>query len=239
MSIEAFSLADLRKMVAFRPMGWTRFDYGDLLLSHGDRKEYAKWVEKFRRKRFYTASDTLAYVGGTVWTWSDSGGTPTFNCTLQNLASGSARQGVKSTTTIVAPPNGGTNAVPPDFFSVQLTATFGTTPTTGGEVQVYLSFSPSGTAGTSNPGQASGTDAAYSASNTYPQMTFAGSLLASADGTTSAQIQTPFAVVNTDPTNSPYVSPVILNTAGTGQSLKNTANTSTLTVVPYWRQRAS
>ena len=244
--IQIYNLADLRKAVASKPFGWT-FEMGDFYpgrritdrgLPDSNRTRKRRFREWMDCRRFYTASDTLSWQGGSVWTWSDSAGSPTYNMTLDaGLASGALRQGVKSTTTVVAPPNGGTNSVPPDFFAVQMTVTFTSAPAAGGEVQVYLGFSPSGTAGTSNPGGLSGTDAAGTNTDALPQMTFCGSLIASNNIGTTAQYQAPFAVVNNDPTHSPYICAQVYNNASV--AFKNTANTSTLSLIPYWRQRAA
>ena len=241
--IQTYQLADLRKAVGRRPMGWPVFEVGDLYPGYPipDRvpdswRTRRRKMHEWRGRHGYTTLGTLAYVGGSAWTWSDSAGTPTFNLTLNALGSGSLRQGVKSTTTIVAPPNA-TNAVPPDFFSVQITATFTSAPAAGGVVGAYFGFSPSATAGTSNPGGLTGTDAAGTNTDQLPQLAFGGGLVASNNLSTAAQYQTPYALVNADPANSPYVSPEIYNNASV--ALKSSSNVSTLTVVPYWRQAAA
>ena len=236
--IQEFSLADMRKMVASRPMGWPRFTVGDLHHANGERRLAKAYFRDRMRKRYYTATSTGPIaVAGAVWTWSDTTGT--FALTLNALAAAAARQGVKSTTTTVAPPNTGTNPVPPVYFSTKLTIQIATgTPVTGDEIQLYFSFSPSVTAGTSNPGNTSGTDSGYTNLTALPQMLFAGSFINAADLTASVtQNQFPFAIPNPDPSISPYMMPVVYN-KNTTLALKASNDVSFVTVVPYWYQTA-
>ena len=238
--IQTYDLAALRRAVARLPLGCP-LTIGDLY--HGRvrgesqrscRRRLRDWLSGYG----YTASDTLAYCGGSVSTWTSAGGSGIGGAiTCTSLAAGSARQGAKSTTTIVAPPNGGTNAVPPDFLSVQLTMQFTSAPTAGGAVSVYFGVSPSATAGTSNPGGLSGADAAVSNIDVFPQLLGAGTLWASNSIGTGVQQQSPVPFVNPDPSNSPYLLPVIYNNASV--AFDATAAHTVLTVVPYWRQRAA
>src|ERR1700722_4321715 len=242
--VKTYSLSDISRAVASKPFGWPRFEIGDLYpgrpvpqqSERTRRRKFCNWMD---RNRYYNALGGLAYVAGTTWTWSDSAGTPTFNCTLQNLASGSAREGAKSTTTLLTPPNNLTNVVPPIYWALQLTVTFAAAPTNQQEVQVYLSFATSSSSWNGSGGT-SGSDAAYSNTDAaLSQMILAGSLITSNAEGTAAQVQEPFTVVNADPSNRIYVTPVIYNTTGTGQNLKNAANTSTLSMIPYYYQSSN
>jgi len=86
---------------------------------------------------------------GTPITW-ENGGTPAMN--LDSLATVAARQGAKHDLT----------ATHADEYLVEVMIdTGGTAPAVGATIDVYLSRSNSGTAGTGNEGGASGTDAAY------------------------------------------------------------------------------
>lgn len=195
---------------------------------------FVRTLRGCRRVRFFTASDTLSYAAGSSSTWTSAGGSgfgATITCT--SLAAGSSRQGVKSSTMILAPPNGGTNAVLPDFLRVLLQCQHTTAPTAGGEDQVLLGFSSSATAGTANPAGLTGTDAAGPNTDTFPQLVFAGSVVVSNNLGTGVQ----FAYLSDVPPKDQYVCPVIYNNAST--AFDATAGHTTLTIVPYWRQRAA
>lgn len=245
MVLQSYTLAELRRMVASRPVGWACFTPDDYFRAHprkhSSRRRYREQVRERFGRRFFSALDTLSYAGGSVSTWTSAGGSGiggTITCT--SLASGSSRQGVKSATSIVAPPNGGTNAVPPDYFAVLLVMQYAVAPTDAGTVDLYFGFSSSATAGTSNPGGLTGTDAAGpTAAGDLGQLAFPGSLVASNARGTGVQLGNPVVLVNPDPVNSPYLLPVILNNSNGGQAFDSTAAHTTLTVVPYWRQRAA
>ena len=199
-----------------------------------DDRRLARSLRHSRRAHFFTASDTVAYAAGPAGVWNSAGGSGfggTITCT--SLAAGSSRQGVKSTTLILAPPNGGTNAVLPDFLQVILQCQFTSSPTAGGLVSVLLGFSDSATAGTDNPAGLSGTDAAGPNSDTFPQLVQAGALVASNTLGTAVQLQY---LARVPPLNQ-YFSPVIYNNAS--PAFDATASHTILTVVPYWRQRAA
>jgi hypothetical protein len=117
---------------------------------------------------------------GTAKSAKSSGGDSTI--TLASLANAAARQGTKIDL-------GATRAREYDvFLDVEMAAT----PTAGNPVQVYWAPSSSATAGTDNPGNVTGTDAAYSgySSNldaTLPQLQLAGELVLTAQATTTVQ----------------------------------------------------
>ena len=199
-----------------------------------EHREFVLSVRDGRRLRFYTATDTMSYAAGTAGVWNSAGGSGfggTITCT--NLAAAASRQGTKSTTLVLTPPNGGTNAVLPDFLQVILQCQHTSAPAAGGEDTVYLGFSVSGTAGTSNPGGLSGTDAAGPNADTFPQLTFAGSLVVSNNLGTGVQL----AYLNRVPPPDNFFSPVIANGAST--NFDATATHTILTIVPYYRQRAT
>lgn len=160
-------------------------------------------------------------VAGTPITWSDSGAINTM--TLAALANAAARQGPKSATLVDV-----TKGLPA-VLEVLLTITFTSAPTDLNTVDCYLSFSDSATAGTNNPGNLSGTDAAgVTASSELAQMVFAGSLVASNTIGTSAQFQR-FLVVPQDA----YVSPNLVNNGGVAFGASATCK---ITITPFYQQ---
>ncbi len=179
---------------------------------------------------YYTAADTPAYSAGSSVTWASSGGTNVITCT--SLAAGVARVGAKGATLVVAPPNGGTNAVLPDYLMFTLQCQLAS-PAAGAEVQLWLSFSNSATAATNNAGTSTGADSNLANLDLLPQMLFAGSLICSSSVTTGIQ----FAYIGPVAPLDAYFSPVIYN--ATAVAFDATALHTTLTMIPYWRQRAT
>lgn len=172
--------------------------------------------------------DSSNYVAGASITWQSSGGTNLITCT--SLAAGSARQGAKGGTLLIAPPNGATTSLP-DFLQIDLTVQMTSAPAAGGEVGVYLGFSDSITAGTGNPGGLGGTDAALSNVDVLPQLVFAGSVILSNSIGTGVQYQRLAKV----PPQGQYPIPVIYNNGSV--ALDATALHTVLTITPYWRER--
>ena len=163
-------------------------------------------------------------VAGTPITWADSGGTNTM--TLSALASGSARQGPKSTTLV-----DNTKGLPA-LLEVLLTVTPTSAPTDLKTVDCYLSFSDSATAGTNNPGNLSGTDATYTAgAGELAQPVFAGSLVASHDIGAAAQFQR-FLVVPQDA----YVSPALVNNMDVAFKTATGVTVHSITISPWYQQ---
>ncbi len=169
-----------------------------------------------------------AYVAGTPLTWKSSGGTYVITCT--SLAAGASRQGVKSATLIIAPP-GGATAVLPDYLQFILQVQMVSAPTAGKEVDLYLGFSDSATAGTDNPGGLTGTDAAGPNADVFGQLVFAGAVVLSNNLSTGVQL----AYMAKTPPLDAYVCPVIVNNADV--NFDATALHTILTMVPYWREQ--
>lgn len=117
---------------------------------------------------------------GTAKTWKSSGGDAAI--TMASVANAAARQGAKLDL-------GATRGREYDvFLDIEMAAT----PTAGNTIDIYWAPSSSGTAGTDNPGNVSGTDASYAgySSNltaTLPQLQFAGSLILTAQATATVQ----------------------------------------------------
>jgi hypothetical protein len=232
--ISTFSLSDLHRLTRARPAGFPRFTIADLQRERRQLARRRDWMRRRETGIYYTASDTLGNVAGTVATWTSAGGSGfggTITCT--SLASGSLRQGTKSTTLVIVPPNGATNAVPPDYIEWYLQVQFTSAPTANGEVGLYLGFSDSSTAGTNNPAGLSGTDAAGPNTDTLPSLVFAGSLVASNNLGTAVQL----AYLSPVPPLNAYVCPVIYN--NTSVALDATAAHTIISAAPYWRQRAA
>ena len=196
-----------------------------LLLPRGDVQVY----QQLPQQRNMAFQDSNGYVAGTARTWKSSGGTYAITCT--SLAAGSSRQGVKSATLVEAPPSGST-AIMPDYLMFVLEFQHTSAPTAGGEVSLYLGFSSSATAGTSNPALLTGTDAAGPNADTFGQLVFAGSVIVSNNLGTGVQRGYLFAV----PLDA-YVSPVIYNNATT--AFDSTAGHTILTMTPFFRQRST
>lgn len=225
--MDTFSLFDINRLTRSRPVGFQKLT-PQMLRKLAKRKE---WNYTPPENLYYTALDTTAYDVGTVSTWkTPSGGT--YAMTVDSLASGSIRQGIKSSTLIQTPPNGGTNAVIPDFLLFYMTVTMASAPTAGGEFGLYLGFSDSSAAGTDNPAGLSGTDAAGPNVDTLPQLVFAGSVIASAN--ISGNVQ--FSYLSPVPPLNAYVSPVVYNNMSVAAS---SSASFTLSMAPYYRQRAT
>ncbi len=130
---------------------------------------------------------------GTATVWADttdysstvSGLARTDQIDLTSLASAAARQGTK----------GDLGATQPARYLVRVGIEFAVAPTSGEVVDVYWAGSPSATAGSANPGGASGSDSAYtgtagdSMDDSLKQLLYLGSLVATADATTVVQYQ--------------------------------------------------
>lgn len=164
---------------------------------------------------------------GTPVVWADttdyssvgSGFTRTAQIDLTSLAAGAARQGDKVDL-------GATRAA---RYKVYLGFEFDVAPAAGARVEVYLSWSASGTAGTGNAGGASGADGAYKAGEVdewKKQLDYVGDLVATADAATTVQRQ----FIGTIEAAQRYVSPVIVNEAD--QAAEGDAEEMYLALVP-------
>lgn len=152
-------------------------------------------------------------------TWKSSGGDGAI--TLASLANGSYRQGAKIDL--------GTPF--PRRYAVFFDGEWAATPTAGNTLDVWMAPSSSGTAGTDNGANVSGTDAAYSgyssdAANSVPQLVYVGSLVLAARAT--ATVQKGFVGIYV-PTQR-YVSPVVLN--GAGSAFHSSDSNCQLRLVP-------
>ena len=116
-------------------------------------------------------------------TAANSLGTRTDQIDLTSLAAGVARQSAKVDF-------GATRA---RRYSVVLAVEFATAPAAGETLDIYIGYSPSGTAGTGNPAKLTGADAAYSGyssnlDDSLKQLDYIGSLVATIQATTTVQI---------------------------------------------------
>lgn len=159
--------------------------------------------------------DFLKNEVGSAITWKASGGT--YGWTFTSVTNGNGRQGAK----------GDLGANRARIWDVLFTASVGSAATAGNTIDLYWAASDSGTAGTDNPGGASGTDATF---NTTPseyaaQLIFIGSLVLSNNAGTGIQKQW-FSFV--PPCR--YGMPVVINSSG--QTAGGTAGDHTLTFIP-------
>lgn len=156
------------------------------------------------------------FTDGTPLSWKASGGTYALTCT--SVTNGNGRQGAK----------GDLGATRAKQYALQVTFSVGSAATAGLEIEIYWAGSPSATAGTSNPGGTSGTDATF---NTTPdeykaQLQFVGALVLSNNAGTGVQTQNlgPFTP------RFRYGMPVIVNKSG--QTLGGTAGDHAVTLTP-------
>ena len=162
-------------------------------------------------------------VAGTAKKWTSSGGDHVLTGT--SLASGSGRAGDKSATGDILDATKGLAAL----LEVWVTTKVQAAPTAGNTVDLYLSFSDSATAGTDNPGNLSGADAALGNVDLLPQMVFVGSVVMSNSAGTGAQQQR-FLVQPQDQ----YVIPVLVNNSG--QALSATGTDTAVWITPWYQQ---
>ena len=151
---------------------------------------------------------------GTAKSWLASGGT--YALTLTSLANAAARQGDK----------GDLGANRAKLWSAFFQSAVAVAATTGLEVELYWAASTSGTAGTDNPGNTTGADAALATPDELKaQLIFIGSLSLSNTRGTNIQKQT---FVFSPPTR--YGMPVVVNKSG--QALSGTASDHGVTITP-------
>lgn len=124
----------------------------------------------------------IVFADTTDFSGTASGLTRTAQIDLTSIANNAARQSDKVDL-------GATRAA---AYRVRVGIEFDVAPTAGTTVEFYWSESFSGTAGTGNTGGASGADGAYKAGEEdewKKQLTFIGSLIATADAATVVQYQ--------------------------------------------------
>ena len=161
-------------------------------------------------------------IRGATVTWKNSGGDKTL--TLTSLTNGSGREGDKSATLI-----DGTYGMP-ELLEWFLLSAVGTT-VTSTDLELYLGFSDSSTAGTNNPGNLAGADGAWSTPDELKlQLALAGCLNFSNGRTTNIQkvrLWYPRPAAH-------YVIPALVNK--TGQTLSGTASDHQLIMTPLYRR---
>jgi hypothetical protein len=159
---------------------------------------------------------------GTPRTWAASGGDETL--TLTSLANDAAREGDKSASWV-----DGTKGRP-EVLEIRFESAVGSAATDGREIELYMGESDNATAGSDNPGNLTGADAALSNPDELKrQLRFVGSLvLSNARGTNVQKQRFWYRPVAT------YLVPVVVNKSG--QSLGSTAGDHKIVVTPYYRR---
>jgi hypothetical protein len=146
-----------------------------------------------------------------VKTFKNSGGDAAIS--LASVANAAARQSAKLDL-------GATRA---GAYKVRGNFELAATPTAGNTIDLYWAPSESGTAGTDNPGNVSGTDAAYSGyssnlTDSLKQLMFIGSFICTAQATTT--VQSGYIGRFTPPSR--YGSLVVVNNSGAAFHSTNT-----------------
>lgn len=141
--------------------------------------------------------------------------------TLASLANAAARQAVKLDL-------GATRA---KEYAVKGSFELAATPTAGNTIDLYWGPSPNATGGSENPGNTTGTDAAYAgySSNltaTLPQLQFIGSFVCTAQVTTTVQV----GIVGRFRPNERYGNLVVVNNSGA--AFHSTETNQFITIVP-------
>lgn len=163
-------------------------------------------------------------VAGTAFTWKSSGGT--YTLTLTSIANDGGREGVKTATLV-----DGTLGMP-EILEILFESQVQAAPTNGKEIELWFGESDSATAGTNNPGNLTGADAALTTPDELKQQcNFAGSIVLSNNRGTNVQKQRfRYAPLQ------PYLIPVVVNKSG--QTLGATAGNHVITVTPFYRKLA-
>lgn len=162
-------------------------------------------------------------VAGTAVTWAPSGGDKVL--TLTSLADNGAREGDKSASWV-----DGTKGLP-ELIEVRFeSAVSSAVATSGRELELYVGESDNATAGTDNPGNLTGADAALSNPDELKaQLVFVGSLVLSNARSTNVQKQRfRFRPVCA------YSIPVVVNKSGV--ALSGTAGNHKIVMTPYYRR---
>lgn len=162
---------------------------------------------------------TFKVQQGTPVVWKNSGGD--YAITLGSLANNAARQGAKGD---LGDPNFA------DEYVAELVIETNTAPTAGNTFELYWAASRNATAGSENPGGASGTDAAYKAAEEdewKKQLEFIGTLVVTNDAST-VQRQ----IVGKFRPSYRYGMPVVVNKSGQTLNTSNTNHAVTVTPRP-------
>jgi hypothetical protein len=162
-------------------------------------------------------------VAGTTVKWSSSGGNHVLTGT--SLSNASGRAGDKCSTNDILDATKGLAALLEIWVSTKVQSA----PTAGLTLDVYLAFSDSGTAGTDNPGNLSGADAALANVDIAPQLVFVGSVVMSNNLGTGLQQQR-FLVQPQDQ----FVIPILVN--NTGQTVSSTGTDTQFWITPWYQQ---
>lgn len=167
------------------------------------------------------------YEAGTPITWTSSGGSKAITATSLATSGNAAREGDKSASLV-----DGTKGMPA-FLEIAILSKASSAVTDGGTLDLFIGESDSGAAGTNNPGNLTGADAALSNPNELKrQLKYAGALVFSNARGTNAQMQRlPRYYVTC-----PYIIPVLQN--NTSQNLSSTGTDHVVTVTPYYRKIA-
>lgn len=159
---------------------------------------------------------------GTPITWTSSGGDRAI--TLTSLANDAAREGAKSPTWI-----DGTKGFP-EVIDVRFEAQVASAATTGKEVELYVGESDNATAGSDNPANLTGADAALSNPDELKsQAVFVGSLiLSNARGTAVQKTRFVFRP------RCAHSIPLVVNKSGV--ALGSTGTNLKIVMTPYYRR---
>lgn len=158
---------------------------------------------------------------GTAITWTNTGGT--FALNAKALATGGIREGAKSATLI-----DGTKGFP-EWLEITVETRATSTPTDGRELNCWLGFSSSATAGTDNPGGLTGADAAVGDVDQLPLLQFAGAVPMANSLTTGVHRK----IFYVWPLKE-YVIPVLHNDIGVATS--NVDGETKVTIRPLYRR---
>lgn len=158
---------------------------------------------------------------GTAVVWKNTGGDKAMN--MKNLANNGIREGGKSATLV-----DGTKGFP-ELLEITVESKVQSAATDGLEMEIYLGWSSSATAGTDNPGGLTGADAAVADVDQLAQLTFAGSLVMASSLGTGVQRQ----VIEARPKKE-YVIPVMNQKSG--QTTTNVDGETAITIRPWYRR---
>lgn len=168
-----------------------------------------------------TLPDYVGLIPGTSKTWKSSGGD--YAITLTSLGNGSGREGAKGDF------YDATYGYP-EILGVRFESSVASAATNGYQVELWAGESDSGTAGTNNPGNLTGADAALSNPDELKwQCNFVGALVLSNARGTNIQKQwfTYFPSMR-------YWIPLVVNKAGV--ALGSTAGDHQIVVTPFYRK---
>jgi hypothetical protein len=186
----------------------------------GTLQQYLRGLVHLSVAGLTTVRNTIVASDSAGIAWQSTGGSYTLTCT--SVTNNNGRQGAK----------GDLGETRSRYYMASVTFSVGSAATAGNEIEVYWAASPSATAGTSNPGGTSGTDATF---NTTPdeykmQLQMIGSLVLSNNAGTGVQRQNlgPFIP------RFRYGMPVVVNKSG--QTLGSTAADHTVTLYPWSEQ---